>query len=145
MSVRAAGTAWGRMLATIGAGVVLMTVWGSALAFGPVLERALFPHTTGPYKVLENTLNADGSVSMRFSAVKHRECTWQGSQWYINRDGAWQPTTVRVTGLPIRRPTGVNISPVNTLPEPGTYILRVALDCGWPWLSTVTMGPFDLT
>lgn len=113
---------------------------------GPWAESTFFPATTGPYEIVESVPNPDGSISIRFTATRHRACERVASQWYVLVEGrGWEKAdgvTVAKADLIPTRPTGPQVSPVNTFPKPGTYRLHVDYDCGYFWPSSVDIGPF---
>lgn len=145
-TITARNWAWSRLLRTLGVGVIVIVAISAIDAFGPPVEQRFFPSASGPVEIVQRVSNPDGSVSIRFAVTRNFECRRIDSQWYVDRGNGWVPVhNVQVSGLPTVRPAGRNISPINTFPATGLYLLVVSMDCGWPWTSLVKLGPFNLT
>ena len=122
-------------------------VAASAVAFflfGQDIESTFFPPTT--FEGVTAVHQLDDGYVVRFSAYRNRECAYIDSRWYVDTDIGLEhvPTAGPLAHLPKNRPAGDNVSPPNFLPYPGTFYLRITYDCGFPWQSTVLLGPMKV-
>lgn len=126
---------------------ILMGLVAFAAFYGQKIERTLFPFADEAEIVMLEPYDKDeAGIAMRFTAHRNRSCTYIESKWYIETaNGLVHEPRVHVVGeLPLNRPLGKNLSPVNIFPRPGFYTLRVVQDCGFPWDSVVEFGPFPI-
>lgn len=139
--------AWRRFLRTMIGGGVFLGLWILLRLYGPVIEETWFP-IIGDAHVVDTKAGPDGATLFRYAYFKHRDCQLTSYAWYYSDKGVTAPADITRSGQTPSRPTGPNISvwwrigPGEVLP--GTYLIVLAYDCGWPWTSRATMGPFEL-
>lgn len=123
----------------------LVVVWSALLmwSIAPDIEAKLSP-VFGDAALYEQRPQSDGSIQFRFKIDRLKNCQRIESHWYeILPDGEFALSEVKPIGTPgLPRPLGWNISLWNVAPAPGVYSLRVDHNCGWPWITRTTAGPF---
>ena len=140
--------AWRRFLRTMIGGGIFLGCWIALRMVGPGIEERWFPVIDSA--VLADTMTGpDGALLFRYTFHKHRDCELTSYAWYYVDHGVISPADITRSGQTPSRPVGVNVSvwwrlgPGELLP--GTYFIVLRYDCGWPWTSRATMGPFYLS
>lgn len=139
--------AWKRFLRTMLAGGIFLGCWIALRLYGPGIEERWFPVIYSA--VVVDTMPGDGgSLLFRYRFEKHRDCDLIEARWYYLDKGVIGPADITRHGQTPSRPVGANLSVWWRLGPgelvPGTYFITLRYDCGWPWTSRATLGPFQL-
>ena len=139
--------AWKRFLRTMAAGGIFLGCWILLRLYGPIVEERWFP-VIDSAEVVATMPSEGGALLFRYRFVKHRDCELTSYAWYYLDKGVIGPADITRSGQ-TSRPVGPNISVWWRLGPgeivPGTYFITLRYDCGWPWISRATMGPFELS
>ena len=125
----------------------LIFVWLAIMlwSLAPDIEAKLSPIVTN-VALYEQVPLPDGTIKFRFKFDFKKLCKRITSHWYsILADGSYELSdTHAIEAVGTSRPLGVNISAWTLASAPGTYLARIYYDCGWPWGTLATVGPFTV-